>query len=141
MISAFQIWTSLGSLIGHVIDYFTSDFEGRNCYLIPLGVIYVIPVIMSIGLFFIPESPRWLLQHGQDKKAHEALRWLRPFTEAELESEIREVQDGLALENEIHKNAAIVDMFVDPVDRRRTVLAVCALSCQGACGAMYIICE
>lgn len=67
MISVFQIWTSIGTLIGTVVDNATSNFLGRGSYLIPLGIIYIIPVLMSIGLFFIPESPRckfYELIHG-----------------------------------------------------------------------------
>lgn len=49
-----------GSLIGTVIDNFASKINSRNAYLIPLGIVHLIPLILTIGLFFIPESPRWL---------------------------------------------------------------------------------
>jgi SP family sugar:H+ symporter-like MFS transporter len=58
MISVFQCWTSLGSLVGTVIDNATHNLPGKDSYLIPLGIIYIIPLFMSVGMFFIPESPR-----------------------------------------------------------------------------------
>lgn len=53
-LATFQTWTSVGTLIGVIIDNFTAPLAGRKSYLIPLGLIYIIPVIMSIGLLFIP---------------------------------------------------------------------------------------
>ena len=53
-LATFQTWTSVGALIGTVIDNFTAPLAGRNCYLIPLGLIYIVPVFITIGLFFIP---------------------------------------------------------------------------------------
>ena len=78
MISTFQIWTSVGTLVGTIVDNFTAPIQGRQSYLIPLGIIYVVPFLMAIGLLFIPESPRWLMQQNKHEKALKSLRWLRP---------------------------------------------------------------
>lgn len=53
-LSAFQTWTSVGTLIGTVVDNFTAPFSGKESYLIPLGLVYIIPFIIAIGLFLIP---------------------------------------------------------------------------------------
>ena len=141
MISTFQVWTSVGTLVGTIVDNFTATIEGRNSYLIPLGIIYVVPVLMSVGILFIPESPRWLMQHGKAEKARKSLRWLRPRDEGSLEREILEIQEALDSERDLAQKAGIMDMFTNPVDRRRTWLAVGAISTQGASGAMYMIGE
>ncbi|KAK0710238.1 general substrate transporter [Lasiosphaeria miniovina] len=138
MISSFQVWTSLGSLVGTIVDNFTEKIDGRNSYLIPLGLIFIMPVLMSLGLLLIPESPRWLMQHGKPEQARKALRWHRPFPEARIDAEIRDIEVALETESH-HKSIPVWDMFRDPVDRRRTVLAVCGLTVQGASGAMYMI--
>lgn len=139
MISCFQVWTSVGSLVGTVVDNFTSKIDGRASYLIPLGLIFLVPTLMSIGLFFIPESPRWLIEHGHTDKALKSLLWHRPNERHEVEEELKDIQEGIEKEMLIKKSAGPMDMFTNPIDRRRTVLAVGALTLQGASGAIYMI--
>jgi MFS transporter, SP family, sugar:H+ symporter len=139
MISAFQVWTSVGTLVGTIVDNFTAPIEGKNSYLIPLGIIYVVPALMSVGLFFIPESPRWLMQHGKREAAIKSLRWLRPYDEAAVQREVADIDEALRTEQEMANKTGIWDMFANPIDRRRTWLAVGAISVQGASGAMYMI--
>ena len=72
MLGAFQFWTSFGALLGTIIDNFTAKIDGKNSYLIPLGLIF----ILSAGLLVIPESPRRLLQQNRTEQARKALVWL-----------------------------------------------------------------
>lgn len=139
MISSFQVWTSVGTLVGTVVDNFTAKIPTRESYLIPLGLIFLVPLFMSIGLFFIPESPRWLLEHGHREKARKSLLWHRPYGETGADAELRDIQAAMDSENQIKKSAGVLDMFRKPVDLRRTVLSVCAITLQGASGAMYMI--
>ena len=37
----------------------------------------VLYILLAIALFFIPESPIWLLGHKGDQEARKALQWLR----------------------------------------------------------------
>lgn len=107
--------------------------------MIPLSIIYVVPAILAVGMLFIPESPRWLVQHGKVDKARKSLRWLRPEADS-IESELKEME--LAIENEkmLEKGNAIFDMFRG-TDRRRTLVAVGAVSVQAASGVMYMLGE
>lgn len=139
MISSFQVWTSVGSLVGTIVDNFTSKITTRESYLIPLGLIFVVPVFMSLGLIFIPESPRWLLEHGHREKALKSLLWHRPYGQSGAEEELRDIQEALDSERQLQANTGVKDLFANPVDRRRTVLAILGITLQGASGAMYMI--
>jgi len=138
VISLFQTWTSIGSVVGTVVDNFTVQLGGKRSYIIPLGVIYIIPGILAIGMLFIPESPRWYLLQKQPEKARKALAWLRPFPEL-VEGEIEEMEAAIEAERALAKSADALDMFRNPIDRRRTLLAIGAIGLQAASGAMYMI--
>lgn len=60
-LAAFNLWTSIGQLVGTIVDNETATIPSRASYLIPLGLIYIVPFILTVGLLFIPESPRWLM--------------------------------------------------------------------------------
>lgn len=138
MISVFQIWTSIGTLVGTVVDNATHDLEGKKSYIIPLGIIYAVPVFMSIGLFFIPESPRWLMLVDRPEQANKAMTWLRPHPETVAE-ELAEIQAAIDAEKAVKSSASFMDIWRDPVDRRRTLLSIAAISTQAASGAMFMI--
>ncbi|KAI1845923.1 hypothetical protein JX265_011181 [Neoarthrinium moseri] len=137
-IAMFSYWISLGSLIGTIIDYPASKDPTRNAYIVPLGIVYVVPGVISLGLFFIPESPRWLAGKGQISKAEKSLKWLRPNTWAVAE-ELQEMEVALAAEAQLHSKTNFISCFNDPVDRRRTLLAVLGLTTQAGSGSMFVI--
>lgn len=91
-----------------------------------------------MGLFFIPESPRWLILVEKNEQAEKALLWMRPRPES-VPGEVAEIQTAIDAEKAVKTSANFLDIWKDPVDRRRTLLAVAAVSTQAASGAMFII--
>jgi MFS transporter, SP family, sugar:H+ symporter len=138
VIGLFNTWTSIGSLVGTVIDNFTSKIHGKQAYIVSLSLIYIMPGLIAAGMLLIPESPRWLLQQSKTEKARKALGWLRPYPET-VDDELAQISEAIEAEKALAKGAAVMDMFTNPVDRRRTLLAVGAVSLQAASGAMYMI--
>jgi MFS transporter, SP family, sugar:H+ symporter len=138
LLSAFQFWTSIGTLVGTIVDNFTAPLEGKKEYLIPLGLIYIVPFFIFLGLFLIPESPRWLMEKGKVDKARKSLLWLRPNQDA-VDGELNTIQAAIDEARANSGKALFFEMFSNPVDRRRTILAVCAVNTQAASGAMFMI--
>jgi sugar porter (SP) family MFS transporter len=56
-----------------------------------LGLAAIPSVVLFIGMYFMPETPRWLVSRGRDEDARNILRQSR--SEEETEEEIREIKD------------------------------------------------
>ncbi|GMY39321.1 sugar transporter ERD6-like 5 isoform X5 [Fagus crenata] len=100
--SVHQFMISFGSaltyFIGTVVSWRT------------LALIGTIPCLVQlIGLFFIPESPRWLAKIGQDKECEAALRRLRgeSFDIFQEATEIRDYTEAL----QQLQDGRILDLF------------------------------
>lgn len=77
-------------------------------------------------------------EHNQTEKAYKALTWLRPNKDA-VEPEIQTTQAAID-EDQQHKGKRLwLEMWRDPIDRRRSIISIAAVNLQAASGAMYII--
>ncbi|KAF2826151.1 monosaccharide transporter-like protein [Ophiobolus disseminans] len=137
-LTAFNFFVSFGTLIGTIVDWATANRPDKSAYLIPLGLIYVFPFIILCTIWFIPESPRWLILRGDFDEGVKALTWLRPTTHDSL-AEATAIQAAIDREKESASGIGWLDLFRNPVDRRRTTLAVCSVLLQAASGSMFII--
>lgn len=136
----FTFWIQIGNIIGTIIDYYTQTRLDKSAYQIPLGCLFIVPVLLVIALPFIPESPRYLLYRGKDTEARKSLEFLRSNSVSQeyIEFEWAEMIRGREEENKHATGARWVDMFRG-VDLRRTLLCYGAIAIQTACGIWFAI--
>lgn len=67
LVAMYQFNIVFGILIAYLSNYFLSGFGGDNDWRWMLGVMTIPSLIYTLGVFFIPESPRWLTAKGQNK--------------------------------------------------------------------------
>ncbi|KAF7552933.1 hypothetical protein G7Z17_g3987 [Cylindrodendrum hubeiense] len=97
VVGTYQSGLLFGQLIMAIICRGTSELEGHSSWRIPLGLFFVIPSILAVGIWWIPESPRWLLTRDRSEEARESLKLLRQgaYTEEEIQAEFNEIQISL----------------------------------------------
>ncbi|KAH9754749.1 Sugar transporter ERD6-like 5 [Citrus sinensis] len=75
-----------------------------------LALIGVIPCVLQlIGLFFIPESPRWLVKIGKEKEFETTLQNLRGKG-ADISQEAAEIRDHIEISQK-HSVARLLNLF------------------------------
>ncbi len=86
-----QLMITIGILLAYVTNYvFAPTFLGIVGWRWMLGFGAVPAAILGIGVYFMPESPRWLINNGQPEKAKEVLSRLRSHDE--LADEIEQIR-------------------------------------------------
>jgi sugar porter (SP) family MFS transporter len=77
-----------------------------------LGLAFVPGSILGLGMIGMPESPRWLAEHGESQRAREVLQRIRGTEN--IDSEWREIQDTLAQGEERGRFADLFAPHVRP---------------------------
>jgi SP family galactose:H+ symporter-like MFS transporter len=90
LVSIFVFAILSGVLISYLVDYFFSPYsEWRLMFTVGL----VPAFLLLVGMFFLPESPRWLIKHGYDDKARDILARIRGTEQ--VDKELSGVKDTL----------------------------------------------
>jgi len=66
LVATFQFNIVFGILMAYFSNYLLQGIGGDDSWRIMLGVVAVPALIYSILVFFVPESPRWLMVHRGD---------------------------------------------------------------------------
>ncbi|KAI1608308.1 general substrate transporter [Exophiala viscosa] len=140
LLGAFNVLVSVGLLIGSIVDNYTSTMMNKESYRIPLGLFFIFPVIISVLLPFMPETPRWLVEHNKVEKARKALVRLRnKATSPQLiEAELQEIVTAFETEKSLTQGSALLDCF-RKTNLRRTLLALGLMTCLTGSGGVFIL--
>ncbi|EHL01872.1 putative High-affinity glucose transporter RGT2 [Glarea lozoyensis 74030] len=100
---------------------------------------FAIPIILLIGAYFLPESPRWLLIKDRDTEAEKIMQWLRIGTHTEVvKEELHLIKLAIEQQRELHYAASYLDCFRG-TNRRRTLIAAGVQCFQQFQGAQFIL--
>ncbi len=67
LVSMFQLMVTIGILVSYLSDLFFADNADMECWR-PMFYVGAIPaIILFVGMWFLPESPAWLLSKGREE--------------------------------------------------------------------------
>src|SRR5215208_7174013 len=95
LVSLNQLMITIGILLSYIVGVIFTPIEGWRWM---FGVALLPALILGIGMFTLPESPRWLFEHGQLEKARAVLG--RSRSPEEIDQELQEMEEIKALEQE-----------------------------------------
>src|SRR5258708_14075767 len=86
-VSLFQLAITVGILLAYLVDYAFAGIQGWRWM---FGLAVIPAAIFGAGMFFLPESPRWLLRRGQNETARAMLERIRGSKN--VDAEFREIE-------------------------------------------------
>ncbi|HSX11806.1 MAG TPA: sugar porter family MFS transporter [Chlamydiales bacterium] len=104
-----QLAITAGILLSYIVDYYFS-FTSNWRWMLGFGVIP--GILLFLGMLYLPESPRWLLSHGEEEQARKNLLPIRG-SEENVEREIANIK--VTLKKEAANWKIIFSKLVRPV--------------------------
>ncbi len=73
LVSSFQLLITVGIFASYLSDLLIADESNSECWRMMFYVGVVPAVILLTGMFFLPETPRWLMQKGREAESRAVL--------------------------------------------------------------------
>ncbi|KAI9375889.1 general substrate transporter [Aspergillus egyptiacus] len=121
-VTSINILSLLAGVISTIIVNETKDIQGRLQYMIPLAIQVVLPFVILVVTLPLPESPQWLISKGRMEQARHNLRKLRGYSDAQVEEELRIMQQCEENERALSANVRFYEIF-DRQNLKRTLTA------------------
>jgi sugar porter (SP) family MFS transporter len=90
VVSFNQLMITSGILVAYIVDWGFAPFSNNWRWMFALAV--VPGAALAIGMYFMPFSPRWLVEKGREDDAREVLERYR-FEEDDVDAEIDEIRE------------------------------------------------
>ncbi|GAC94273.1 monosaccharide transporter [Pseudozyma hubeiensis SY62] len=154
-----------GVMISYWFTYGTNyiggigETQSKAAWLIPVTVQILPALILAVGIFWLPESPRWLINQGAEQESLKVIAGLRRLPENDMlvQMEFLEVkaqklfedrvsahdhpdlQDGSRSSNFKLGLAGYKSLVTNPANLRRTLVAVLVMLFQQWTGINFIL--
>jgi len=102
VVSFNQLMVTLGILSAYIVDWGFASFSNNWRWM--FGIAMIPGAALAIGMYFMPFSPRWLVQQGREDDAREVLQRYR-MEHDDVDEEIDEIKE--VAEREVSVRALI----------------------------------
>jgi sugar porter (SP) family MFS transporter len=125
VMSFWQLFYSVGAFIAYWVNYACGKHKttlGHWDWRMVVIFQMMVPFIIVVQLPFIPETPRWYIQHGDRiEDARKSLQAVRE-TEQEVEDELLAIREAIVYEKEVI-SGSYAALWKDPSVRKRLLIA------------------
>ncbi|WP_449769781.1 sugar porter family MFS transporter [Klebsiella pneumoniae] len=130
LVTSFQLMITVGIVIAYGVN---AAAESKGEWRFPVGIASILGIILSLGVLFVTESPRWLIAINKHDLARRTLIKLRGTND--VEDEIKETERLNALEQD---NIKWGDLFKGHI-RPMIIIGVLVAFFSNACGINLVI--
>lgn len=141
IVSLYQLNIALGEVIGYAVSAMFYSVYGGWRFMVGSSLLFSTAVF--IGLFFLPESPRWLVHKGRVGEAYAVWKRLRDVNDPQNIMEFLEVRQAVLQEKEREKEETTLqrwsELFLVARNRRALIYAVIMIILGQATGINAIM--
>lgn len=120
-----QLTLSISQIVAACINRGVADNETSFAWRFPTAFQLVFPAIVYVAVWFVPESPRWLVSKGRMDKAKRSLERVNADNKTyDAEEDLNAMQMVIAQEAEDIATGSWSSLFQDPIERRKLLYSV-----------------
>ncbi|OAG07860.1 general substrate transporter [Paraphaeosphaeria sporulosa] len=115
----------VGAIIAAWTCFGMVKYTSETSWRVPTALQALMPFIQIIGVWFLPESPRWLCSKGRFDEAFGVLAKYHAngnVNDRFVKGEFREIQETIQLEKETSRNNGWLELVRTPGNRKRVML-------------------
>ena len=138
LVSTYQLFITAGIFTADAINFGTEKRLNSGSWRIPMGVGFIWPLILGVGILFLPESPRYAYRKGRVEEARTTMAKFYGVSEnhREIRREIREIKEKHDFEVSRGKRPWI-ELITGPRMAYRTTLGIVLQALQQLTGANF----
>ncbi|KAH8111654.1 general substrate transporter [Phellopilus nigrolimitatus] len=138
---------SFGIMLSYWIDIAFYWIKGSSAeWRVPISFQIILAIIMIVGVFFLPESPRWLVKEGRNSEALAVICALdvKPITHPDVQRTFTGIHEAVETESQftnVSKSSQLSELFTHGRSQnfRRATLGVVSQCFQQISGCNLII--
>lgn len=142
LVMSWQMWVAFGIMLGFSANLVVVN-AGAITWRLQLGSAFIPAVPLILGIWFVPESARWLIKKGKHAKAYQSLLRVRNtplqaardlyYIHAQIEAEHALLEEkGFQNDNFLTRS---MELFTIPRIRRATQASGIIMIAQQMCGS------
>ncbi|MCJ1383082.1 hexose transporter hxt1 [Xylographa soralifera] len=137
-VSFFQLLITLGILVANIINFGTECIQSSASWRITMGISFLWPLILGIGMIFLSESPKYMFRQNRKAEAREVMCKYLGVSQnhSTVAKESREMEQKLN-EEEAGGDRPWYEIFTGPRMAYRTLLGIALMSFQQLTGANF----
>lgn len=138
LVSAYQLFITLGIFVSYCVNFGTETIQSPSAWRITMGVGFIAPTVMAIGMLVMRESPRWEFRRGGETEAAKTLALVSgvPETHPEVQNALHDIRENLEAE-QAGGAPKWYEIFTAPAMLRRVAIGMSLQALQQLTGANF----
>jgi len=112
LVTSFQLNIVAGILLSYFSNYWIAQLITHDAWRWMLGVICIPSIVFFFLIFFIPDSPRWLVLKN---RLNEAKKVLQKVGSADPSNEVREIEASISRNGGVQREYLFTSMYRIPI--------------------------
>jgi SP family sugar:H+ symporter-like MFS transporter len=140
LLTLYSLGLGGGNAVAGAVCLGSSTYKSNLAWQIPIICQIPLSLILGFGVYFFPESPRWLLTKGRDEEAKRSFAWYyaKPSDHPDILLQVKDVEHHIELERLNGSTTSSTEIYRG-TNFRRTLISGLVMVGLAITGSKFVI--